>query len=129
MDMRITDAEMRVMETVWAAGSNGLSAADLLATVLPSTGWSESTCRTLIHRLMLKGALTSTRAPGGGASYAAQLTRDAWLTAESQGVVDRLFGGQVAAMVAHVTHERRPSADDLARLRRLVAELDADEDD
>lgn len=125
--MRITEAEARVMEAVWAAGPEGAAAADLLAALRP--GWSESTTRTLIHRLVLKGALTSRRVTGGGATYAAAITREAWLTQESQGLVDRLFGGQVAAMVAHITRERRPDADDLARLRRLVADLDADEED
>ena len=127
--MRITEAEARVMEAVWAAGPEGASAADLLAVLRPANGWSESTTRTLIHRLLLKGALTSSRTAGGSAAYSAAITREAWLTQESQGLVDRLFGGQVAAMVAHVTRERRPGPDDLARLRRLVAELDADEDD
>jgi BlaI family penicillinase repressor len=127
--MRITEAEACVMEAVWSAGPAGLSAADLLAQLCPAHAWSESTARTLIHRLMLKGALRSTRVPGGGAVYAPTVTREAWLAAEGHGLVDRLFGGELATMVALLTRERRPPADDLARLRRLVAELDASEDD
>ena len=126
--MRITEAEARVMDAVWAAGPDGASAADLLAALGPAQEWSESTMRTLIHRLVLKGALVSARTRGGGVAYAARITREAWLTQESQGLVDRLFGGQVAALVAHVTHQRRPEAADLARLRRLVAELDAEDE-
>lgn len=125
--MRITEAEACVMEAVWSAGP--LAAADLLARLCPAHGWCESTARTLIHRLMLKGALSSTRMPGGGAVYAPTVTREAWLAAEGQGLVDRLFGGELATMVALLTRERRPPAEDLARLRRLVAELDAGEDD
>jgi predicted transcriptional regulator len=48
---------------------------------------------------------------------------------ETRGLVDRLFGGQVAALVAHVARERTASPEDLARLRRLLADLDAEEED
>lgn len=117
------------MAAVWAAEPDGVSAAALLADLRPAHGWGESTVRTLVHRLVRKGALSAGRAPGGGAVYRAQFRRDAWLAQEGQGVVDRVFGGQLAALVAHVTRARRPSPDDLAGLRRLVAELDAADDD
>lgn len=115
------------MEAVWAAGGCGAEA--ILAAVGPANGWSESTVRTLIHRLIRKAALRSERRSGGGVIYAPLVSREAWVTSESQGVVDRLFGGQVASLVAHVTRERTLSGEDLARLRRLVADLDADEED
>jgi BlaI family penicillinase repressor len=129
MASRISEAESQVMEAVWAAGPEGLSAETILAAVGPAHGWTESTVRTLIHRLIRKGVLRSDRRPGGGVAYAPLMSREAWVSDESQGLVDRLFGGQVAAMVAHVTRERSLAAEDLARLRRLVADLDADEED
>jgi len=131
MPPRISEAESQVMEAVWAADAEpgGLGAEAILAAVGPANGWTESTVRTLIHRLIRKSVLKSERRPGGGVVYIPLVPREAWVSAESQGVVDRLFGGQVAAMVAHVTRDRSLSADDLARLRRLVADLDADEED
>lgn len=117
------------MEAVWAAGPEGLAAADLLAVVGPAAGWRETTVRTLIHRLILKGALSASRGAGGGAVYAARLSREAWVGQETRGLVDRLFGGQVAGLVAHLARERTVSPQDRARLRRLLAELDAEEDD
>lgn len=126
--MRISDAESRVMEAVWAAGPDGLGAEAILTATGAEQGWSESTVRTLIHRLIRKGALESRR-QGGGVAYAPRVTREAWVTTESQSLLDRLFGGDVAALVAHVSRERRLAPADVARLRRLVAELDAEEDD
>ena len=117
------------MEAIWAADAGGLGAEAILAAVGPAHGWTESTVRTLIHRLIRKAVLKSERRPGGGVVYVPLVGREAWVSAESQSVVDRLFGGQVAAMVAHVTRDRSLSPDDLARLRRLVADLDADEED
>ena len=123
-ELRISEAESQVMAAVWAA--DGAAGADaILAAVGPANGWTESTVRTLIHRLIRKGALRSERRRGA-VVYVALAPREAWVTAEGQGLLDRLFGGQVAGLVDHFTRERAVSADDLARLKRLVAELDAD---
>ena len=126
--MRISEAESRVMEAVWAAGPDGLGAEAILATTGVEQGWTDSTVRTLIHRLIRKGALESRRR-GAVVAYTPRVSRDAWVTSESQGLLDRLFGGDVAALVAHASRERRLPPADVARLRRLVAELDAEEDD
>lgn len=127
----ISEAESQVMAAVWAGvdrGDGGAGAAEILAVVGPPMGWGESTVRTLIHRLIRKGALTSERRRGQ-VIYAPLLSREAWVTAESQGLLERLFGGRLTAMVAHLARERAMAPEDLARLRRLVAELDADEEE
>ena len=114
------------MEAVWSG--DGAVAEDISAAVGPANGWSESTVRTLIHRLIKKGALKSERRDGRTV-YAPMIAREAWLTAEGQGMLDRLFGGRLAGLVAHLTQAQAVAPDDLARLKRLVAELDADEED
>jgi predicted transcriptional regulator len=133
--LRISEAESQVMAAVWAAegpeGPGAAGAEAILAAVGPANAWTESTVRTLIHRLIRKGALRSERRRGT-VIYAALVQREAWVTAESQGLLDRLFGGQLAPLVDHFTKARAVAPEDLARLKRLVAELDrdaADEDD
>ena len=113
------------MQALWSRGP--MSAEELLAEVGPGQGWSDSTLRTLIHRLGRKGALRAERR-GGRTAYVPLISREAYLTEESQGLLDRLFGGQLAALVAHLTRERELSTEDVARLKRLVAELDAEEE-
>ena len=124
----MSEAESQVMAVVWdgaEAGRDGAGAEEILAAARAANGWSETTVRTLIHRLIRKGVLASERR-GGLALYRPKLSREAWLTAESQGFLDRLFGGQIAPLVAHFAQQRAVSPEDLARLRRLVAELDAE---
>ena len=129
MPIRISAAESQVMAAVWAGGDEapgeGAGVEAILAAVGPANGWSESTVRTLIHRLIRKKALRSERRRGV-VVYAPLVSREAWVTAESQGLLDRLFGGQLAPLVDHFTRERAVAPDDLARLKRLVAELDRD---
>jgi len=124
--LRISAAESQVMDVVWAAGGAGVE--EILAVVGPAQGWGEATVRTLIHRLIRKKALRSERRRGV-VVYAPLVSREAWVTAESQGLLDRLFGGALAPLVAHFARERALSPEDVARLKRLVAELDADAED
>ena len=129
--IRISEAESQVMAAVWdasAEGAEGAGAEEIAAAAGAANGWGESTVRTLIHRLIRKGALRSERRRGR-VVYTALVSRANWVTEESQGLLDRLFGGQLAPLVAHFTRERAVSPQDLARLKRLVADLDADEED
>ncbi|MGA0604968.1 BlaI/MecI/CopY family transcriptional regulator [Phenylobacterium sp. VNQ135] len=122
----ISAAESRIMEAVWARGA--LTVDEIMAAVSAENGWGEATVRTLISRLIKKQALKSERR-GGRVAYVPLLTREAYVTAESQGLLDRLFGGSMAPMVAHFTRNKVLSPDEVAKLRRLLAELDAEEDD
>ena len=125
-ELRISAAESQVMAVVWAEDGAGIE--EILAGVEPGNAWSESTVRTLIHRLIKKGALKSERRRGRTV-YAPMVTREAWLTSEGQGMLDRLFDGRLAALVAHFTQEKAIAPEDLARLKRLVADLDAEDED
>lgn len=123
---RVSAAESQIMQALWTSGPQG--AEEIMAAVAPANGWGEATVRTLISRLMKKQAVTSERR-GGRVVYAPMVSREAYVTAESQGLLDRLFGGQVAPMVAHFTKAKALSREDVAKLRRLLTELEAEEDD
>jgi BlaI family transcriptional regulator, penicillinase repressor len=124
--VRIPPAEFCVMQALWAGGPAG--AEEVLAQVGEAQGWNLATVRTLIHRLVKKGALKAERR-GARTAYVPLLAREDYVAVESQGLIDRLFGGQVAPFVAQLAARRALSPQDLARLKRLVADLDADEED
>ena len=89
----------------------------------PAQGWGEATVKTLVNRLLKKGAIASQRQEGR-TLYAPLVARDEYVTAESQGLLDRLFGGELAPMVAHFARRQALSDEEKARLRRLLDELD-----
>ena len=60
--MKIADTEWLVMRVVWQQGRIG--AAEVIAAVLPQTGWSHRTVRTLLNRLVKKGALSAEMVEG-----------------------------------------------------------------
>jgi len=117
----ITAAESVIMQVLWQrapAGSEEVTAA--LAGQQP---WQEATIKTLLNRLLKKGAIRAGR-DGRRYLYRPVLTREQWLSHESRALLDRLFGGRVAPLVAHFSRQRRLSRQDLDELKRLIAELD-----
>src|SRR5688572_5729392 len=117
----ISDAESVVMQALWDAGE--ATAEDLVAAVAVPNGWAEPTVRTLINRLLTKGALTAER-EGRRYRYRAVLQRTAWIDGESAGVVDRLFGGRIAPLVAHFGEQGKLTRADIDELRRLIEDFD-----
>lgn len=122
---KISGAESHVMDALWTQGP--LTAEDIFQAVGPTQDWGEATVKTLINRLLKKKALKSERA-GGRAIYRALVSREDYVTGESQGLLDRLFGGQIAPLVAHYARHRDLSAAEVARLKALIAELEADDE-
>lgn len=118
---RISAAESQVMEAVWRAGQ--LTADEIVAEVGQPQGWGEATVKTLINRLLKKKALVSERSEGR-TRYRALVSRADYVQGESQGLLDRLFEGQLSPLVAHYAKHKALSADDIARLKRLIEELD-----
>ena len=119
--MQISDAESVVMQALWR--HSPLSAEEVFAAVAGDQGWQEPTVKTLLNRLLTKGAISAER-DGRRFLYSPVLQREQWLRQESEGLVDRLFGGRVAPMVAHFTESGRLSKKDLAELRQLLEDID-----
>lgn len=116
----ISGAESRVLEVLW---KDGPSTSERVIAALAGESWEASTIKTLLARLVKKRAIRA-RQEGRRYVYSAVLTREQWVTAESEGLLDRMFGGRVAPLVQHFSRHRRLSKTDIAELRRLIEELD-----
>lgn len=121
--IQITEAESQVMQVLWQQSPR--SAEDVVA-ALAGTGWAEATIKTLLNRLLNKGAITADK-NGRRYLYAPAIARDAWMLEESSSLLARLFDGRVAPLVAHFSQHRKLSAADVAQLRQLLEELDDDQ--
>jgi predicted transcriptional regulator len=126
--MQISEAESIVMDVLWAAASDrraALAAEDVVAVLAESQQWQEATIKTLLNRLLKKGAIKASK-DGRRYLYTPVLQRQAWVLGESQGLLERLFDGRVAPLVAHFSEHRKLSRKDIADLRKLLEELDDD---
>jgi predicted transcriptional regulator len=119
--MQISDAEAQVMDVLWKRHPQG--ADEVVAALRERTDWAEPTIKTLLNRLLNKGAIEAAR-DGRRYLYSPVLRREAWVAEQSEGLLARLFGGRVAPLVAHFSERGKLSAADIAELKRLVKELD-----
>ena len=117
----ISAAESVVMEVFWARGA--LASEDVVAALERHGKWQESTVKTLLNRLLKKGALRA-RKDNRRYIYSPALTRDEWLSSESHGFLDRLFGGRFAPLVSYFSQHKQLSKKDIEDLKRLIKELD-----
>ncbi|PJK15211.1 BlaI/MecI/CopY family transcriptional regulator [Lysobacteraceae bacterium NML07-0707] len=119
--MKISEAESAVMEVLWKQAPQ--SADEVVAALAQRHDWQEPTIKTLLNRLLNKGAISAER-EGRRYLYAPVLSREDWLTGESQSLLQRLFGGRVAPLVAHFSEQRQLSRKDIAELKQLIEALD-----
>lgn len=117
----ITEAELIVMEVLWR--TSPIATEDVVAALSRSSDWQEPTVKTLLNRLLNKGAISAEK-EGRRYLYSPVLKREQWLSIESAGLLDRLFGGRVAPLVAHFSKQRKLTRKDIAELKRLISELE-----
>lgn len=119
--MQISDAESVVMDVLWRRSP--LGADEVAAALAGRQDWQEATIKTLLNRLLNKGAIRAEK-DGRRYLYAPVLRREDWVQGESESLIDRLFGGRVAPLVAHFSAQRKLSRKDVAELRKLLEGID-----
>jgi len=115
--VKITAAESVVMEALWRRSP--LTSEAIVADVGEPQGWTEGTVKVLISRLMKKKAIAAA-AEGRRYLYSPVISRDAYVSSESQGLLDRLFGGRLAPLVSHFSDGDQLSDEDVAELKALI---------
>ena len=119
--MSISDAESQVMEVLWER--HPLTADEVVGALAKTTDWQEPTVKTLLNRLLKKRAIAAER-DGRRYLYRPLLKRADYVHEASKGLLDRLFDGRVAPLVAHFSERRKLSRKDIAELKRLIEEID-----
>jgi BlaI family transcriptional regulator, penicillinase repressor len=114
---QISDAEWDVMKVVWDHGP--LTAGEVVRHLAGEHRWSPRTVKTLLNRLVRKGAL-GFRAEGNRYHYHPKITRDAVVRTESRSFLSRVFGGAAGPMLAHFVNEAPLTPDEIRQLRELL---------
>jgi BlaI family transcriptional regulator, penicillinase repressor len=117
----ISEAESAVLAVLWDRGR--ATAEDVTAALAAPRGWQDSTVKTLLGRLLKKGAVRAQK-DGRRFIYTPALAREEWLSRESESLLNRLYGGRVAPLVAHFSRHRKLSKRDIRELKRLIGELE-----
>ncbi len=120
MAERISEGEQAVMEVLWAEAP--LTATEVADRIPEARGWSERTVKTMLGRLLAKGALVHEE-DGRRYLYRPAVQRTDYATRETRRLADRLFGGRAAPLVAHLAAGDGLTDQDIAELEALLKDL------
>ena len=117
--MQISDSEWDVMVPIWETGA--CTASDVIKRLRATHAWNHSTIRTLLARLVEKGALDY-EVDGSRYIYRAAVSRKECVRQESRSFLKKVFAGDVGALVAHFVAEASLDREQLEQLQRMIAE-------
>jgi BlaI family penicillinase repressor len=115
----LSPAEWEVIKTLWDRGP--LDARSVFAALEGDSSWAYQTVKTLLSRLVAKGAVDYDQV-GNSYLYRAAVAREEMTRQEVRSVFDRVLGAAVSPVLAHFIDEADLSDEDIRELQRLLDE-------
>lgn len=117
---KISDAEWEVMKVLWKQAP--CSAQSVIDAVAGPQSWSAATVKTLLNRLVRKGAVRYEK-NGRAYVYSAAITEVEGRHTETVSFLDRVFDGALSPLLAHFTQRgEKLTPDDIAALEKLLGD-------
>jgi len=117
MPHELTDLQLSLMRVLWMQGEAAV--AEVHAAIEPERGLALTTVATILTRLE-KAGLVARRQDGRHYLYRALVTEEEVRRTMVSGLAERLFQGDVTALVSHLLDETDIAPGDLERVRRLI---------
>jgi CopY/TcrY family copper transport repressor len=117
VDLHITDAEWEVMRVVWAHGS--VTSREIIEILESKMQWKAPTIKTLLGRLVEKGAL-NTEQEGRKYIYSANIEEKEAVRSFSNDIFDRICRKNVGNVIESIIKDHTLSFDDIQRLEEIL---------
>lgn len=117
MDNKLFDSEIKVMEIIW--DNEPVSAKDVSLIAADKIGWNKNTTYTIIKKLEAKGFVKRSEP---GFMCTALVTRGSVCKAETQSLIDKLFGGSKKALFSALLEDEKLTKEDIAELKKMIEE-------
>ncbi|MDA8016212.1 MAG: BlaI/MecI/CopY family transcriptional regulator [Thermoanaerobaculia bacterium] len=114
---QLSDAEWTVMDAVWKRGE--VTVRDVLTDVQGETDWAYSTVKTLLQRLVEKGAVSREKR-GNTSVFRPAVEQKAARGAALRALVRRAFDGTLGTLVHHLVADERLSRREREDLERIL---------
>lgn len=115
---RISEAEWQVMKVIWK--EQPLTAEQIIQQLAGKTSWHRKTIKTLIRRLVQKGALRFEKLERQY-RYWPLLEETDGVRAESRSFLDRVFDGALQPMMAHFVRNQKLTPKEIRELQAILA--------
>ncbi len=117
--MQISDAEWLVMHLIWEEGCS--DAADVVDRLAQANDWTPATVKTMLHRLVRKGALHAEQS-GKKYIYRAAVKKEACIRQASRSFFERVCGGDAVPALLHLVKMATITPAEAAEIRALLDE-------
>ena len=121
----ISNAEFEVLEALWQ--HYPASATDIIARLNQHKAWHDKTVKTLLNRLVKKQAVSFEKQQRHYI-YSPLLEREAYTLKESKSLIERMFSGKVAPLVAGFAKQNDLKKEDIDALKSLISEWEENND-
>ena len=115
----ISEAEWTVMEILWQESPR--TSGEVVKALSENTGWAANTVRTLLTRLVDKGAL-KIKETSEGRFFLPAVKREMCVKAESEDFLQRVFQGAAKPLLLHFAANAELTAEEVKELKRLLDE-------
>ncbi len=120
---KISESEWLVMRVLWSNGS--LTANEVVKELTGKTKWKPKTIKTLITRLMNKGAVKFEK-EGRKYRYYPAVSQAECVRMERRSFVRRVYGGTTRPMLAAFLEDAKLSAEDISELRKILEQKEGE---
>lgn len=118
-DTRISDAELEILETLWAAGE-ALNANEIRVRLNEKKEWERTTVLTLIRRLLDKGVIAQEKREVY--YYTPLVARNDYVKEETKSFLNKFFKGNAKNLAAALIEDEDLSREDIEELREYFRE-------
>ncbi len=113
---KITGSELEIMKLLWQAG-DALSVAEIRKTLQQTKGWEPATIKTLIARLVTKGAVRQEKRDVY--YYSPLIGEEEYSRWATEDLISRLYNGRARDLVAALVHSDGLTREDIDELRKM----------
>jgi len=114
---RISDSEWRVMQVLWEHGPQTVN--DVVNALSGEVNWKPRTIKTLISRLVKKGAVKVTE-EGYRYRYSAAVDESACIRSETKSFIRRVYQGAMTPALARFLEDANLSDQEIEDLQKIL---------
>ena len=114
---KISESEWLIMQVLWSRGE--LTANEVVEELVGRTKWKPKTVKTLINRLLKKGAVKFQK-EGRKYRYYPAVSQAECVSTESRSFIQRVYGGAARPMLAAFLDDAELSVEDIAELKKIL---------
>ena len=122
----ITEAELEIMQVLWKNKRGNLTTImEELSKKSKNEGRNKNTIKTLIHRLIQKGAIESQKVNNKEVEYIPKINEKKFIAKESNSFLNKFFNGNTEKLLLNFVEDKKVTKNEL---QKLIDILEQDEE-